>query len=74
MELIIGIDEASKILKMDKQALRIMLRQKRCSFGIAYKPENSSEYTYRIDSQALDRCVKGEQNFFYWGGKNGKKS
>lgn len=65
MELIIGIDEASKILKMDKQALRIMLRQKRCSFGIAYKPENSSEYTYRIDSQALDRCVKGEQNFFY---------
>lgn len=64
MELIIGIEEASKILKMDKQALRIMLRQKRCSFGIAYKPENSSEYTYRIDSQALDRCVKGEQNFF----------
>lgn len=64
MELIIGIKEASKILKMDKQALRIMLRQKRCSFGIAYKPENSSEYTYRIDSQALDRCVKGEQNFF----------
>ena len=64
MELIIGIEEASKILKMDKQALRIMLRQKRCSFGIAYKPENSTEYTYRIDSQALDRCVKGEQNFF----------
>ena len=64
MELIIGIEKASKILKMDKQALRIMLRQKRCSFGIAYKPENSTEYTYRIDSQALDRCIKGEQNFF----------
>lgn len=64
MELIIGIKEAAEILKMDKQALRMMLRQKRCSFGIAYKPENSSEYTYRIDSQALERCIKGEQNFF----------
>ncbi|MDU5695312.1 hypothetical protein, partial [Clostridium sp.] len=65
MEYIIGINKAAEILKMDKQALRIMLRQKRCSFGIAYKSEDSTEYTYRIDSQALERCVKGEQNFFY---------
>lgn len=64
MESIIGISEAAKKLGKGEQQVREMLKNNKCTFGIAYKRDGSTRHTYKIDSNALDRCLNGEQNLF----------
>lgn len=64
MENIIGVKEASRLIGIAEQPLRCMLKSNKCTFGVAYKREGSTRNIYRIDKNALDRCLKGEQNLF----------
>lgn len=61
-----GVEEASKKLDIPKQKLRYMLRGGNATFGTCYKASGDS-YSYVIDRKALERCMKGEQNFFKGG-------
>lgn len=45
---VVSIAEASKILKMDAQTLRLLLQNKTVDFGIAYKKPGSTKFSYLI--------------------------
>lgn len=45
---VVSIAEASKVLKMDCQTLRLLLQNKMVDFGIAYKRPGSKQFSYII--------------------------
>lgn len=45
---VVSIAEASKVLRMDCQTLRLLLQNKMVDFGIAYKRPGSKQFSYII--------------------------
>ena len=45
---VVSIAEASKVLKIDCQTLRLLLQNKMVDFGIAYKRPGSKQFSYII--------------------------
>lgn len=45
---VVSIAEASKVLKVDCQTLRLLLQNKMVDFGIAYKRPGSKQFSYII--------------------------
>lgn len=49
----IPISVVAKIMKKDKQFIRIGIQEKWLPIGVAYKKEGSSEYSYYISPKKL---------------------
>lgn len=47
----ISIATAAKVLKMDAQTVRLLLRQNQVPWGVAYKRPGSNQYSYLIYSE-----------------------
>lgn len=55
------VEDAAKTLGMSPQTLRLALRQKLFSFGVAVKT-SENRYTYYINPKRLERYVNGEDS------------
>lgn len=49
----VPISEAARIMKKDKNFIRIGIQEKWLPIGVAYKKEGSSEYSYYISPKKL---------------------
>ena len=49
----ISVSTAAKVLKMDCQTVRLLLRQNQVPWGIAYRRPNSKQYSYLIYSESF---------------------
>ena len=49
----VPISEVAKIMKKDKQFVRIGIQEKWLPIGVAYKKEGSSEYSYYVSPKKL---------------------
>lgn len=47
----ISVSTAAKVLKMDAQTVRLLLRQNQVPWGVAYKRPGSNQYSYLIYSE-----------------------
>lgn len=44
----ISVKTAAKVLKMDAQTVRLLIRQNQVSWGVAYKRPGSTQFSYLI--------------------------
>lgn len=49
----VPISEVAKIMKKDKQFVRIGIQEKWLPIGVAYRKEESSEYSYYVSPKKL---------------------
>lgn len=49
----VPISEVAKIMKKDKQFVRIGIQEKWLPIGVAYRKEGSSEYSYYVSPKKL---------------------
>lgn len=56
----ISVSTAAKVLKMDCQTVRLLLRQNAVPWGVAYKRPGSNQYSYLIYSEPF-RQLTGYQ-------------
>lgn len=49
----VPISEVAKIMKKDKQFIRIGIQEKWLPIGVAYKREGSNEYSYYVSPKKL---------------------
>lgn len=49
----VPISEVAKIMKKDKQFVRMGIQEKWLPIGVAYKKEGSSEYSYYVSPKKL---------------------
>ena len=49
----VPISEVAKIMKKDKQFVRIGIQEKWLQIGVAYRKEGSSEYSYYVSPKKL---------------------
>lgn len=64
MEKIVGTAYSSKKLGISRHKVRFILKSGKASFGIAYKNKGSSQDTYYIDKEAVDKCASGKLPIF----------
>ena len=53
----ISVSTAAKVLKMDAQTVRILLRQNAVEWGTAFKRPGSSQYSYLIYSEPFKQLT-----------------
>lgn len=62
----ISVPTAAKVLKMDAQTVRLLLRQGGVSWGIAFKKPGSTQFNYLIYAEPFKRLTgyreDGEQS------------
>lgn len=62
----ISVSTAAKVLKMDAQTVRLLLRQDEVPWGVAYKRPGSNQYSYLIYAEPFKKLTgyreDGEQS------------
>lgn len=53
----ISVSTAAKVLKMDAQTVRILLRQGNVPWGTAFKKPGSTQYSYLIYSELFKQLT-----------------
>lgn len=53
----ISIVTAAKVLKMDAQTVRLLLRQGEVPWGVAYKRPGSNQYSYLIYAESFKKLT-----------------
>lgn len=53
----ISVSTAAKVLKMDAQTVRILLRQGNVPWGTAFKKPGSTQYSYLIYSEPFKQLT-----------------
>ena len=53
----ISIATAAKVLKMDAQTVRLLLRQTAVEWGTAFKRPNSNQYSYLIYAEPFKKLT-----------------
>lgn len=53
----ISIVTAAKVLKMDAQTVRLLLRQGEVPWGVAYKQPGSTQYSYLIYAEPFKQLT-----------------
>lgn len=53
----ISVATAARVLKMDAQTVRLLLRQGEVPWGVAYKRPGSNQYSYLIYSEPFKQLT-----------------
>lgn len=53
----ISVSTAARVLKMDTQTVRLLLRQGEVPWGVAYKRPGSTQYSYLIYAKPFEQLT-----------------